>query len=426
LTVLNLSIRSHTPLQPLPSFGSFASWRQVAIENGILPIVGVTGSRGKTTVIRLLDAIFTANGSSTAIRTSDSVEIRGKRQRGEIAPWTRALQELRQGSLDVAIQELDWLAIHTMGLERASQPIIVITNVCANRDACLIQGDAKRAIASLPIVFESVHDQGHLIINGDDYDISREELGHQKSALFVGFNKESPGLRDHLSRGGMAAWTEIGELISNLSANREPVAFGSAADLSFALAGHAGFQVQNALAAGAAALSAGIDPAVVRSALESFDTNAVWMPGSFQVIDVDGISVVVDRPNPSWFLRPVLRSLRDIAPNRIISVVGRLTGVPASDLPEVGRLVGRSSSLLVSHSVDEEPARAAAFKRGAAQNEVPAAIVHTRNESRALARALSIARRGDLVLVLADRPAPLIRTIARASRSNSNAALVTT
>jgi UDP-N-acetylmuramyl tripeptide synthase len=213
----------------------------------------------------------------------------------------------------------------------------------------------------------------------------------------------------------MAAWIDDGALC--ITGRDAPLTFGRAADLRFALNGAAAFQLHNALTAGALASAMGIAPESIQRGLERFNSTDVWMPDSFQVIDLDGIAIVVDRPNPSWFLRPVLRSLRDIAPNRIISVVGRLAGIPTSDLAEVGRLIGRNSSLVVSHSEDDEPARAAAIKQGAAQNEVPAVIVHTRSEGRALSRALSLAKRGDVVLVLADRPALLARALMRIGRA---------
>jgi cyanophycin synthetase len=412
--VINLASQPRMPLQSSIRFSSFADWREDVIDQGILPVVGITGSRGKTTVVRLLDAILIEAGLQSATRTNVSVDIRGKRQRGEIAPWSRALAELAQGTLDIAIEELDWLTVHTMGLEPETFPLYAITNICANRDACLVQGDARRAIASLPIVFESVHRNGLLVINGDDFDVSREQLEHERATLVVGQSRESPGLRGHLSHGGLAAWNDHGRLFVGGSDKAEGI--GSTENLQFALDGRAGFQVHNALFAGAIAAMLGIEPEVTERALKRFRPTDVWMPDSFQVIDLDGVAVVVDRPNPSWFLRPVLRSLRDISPNRIISVVGKLTGIPSSDLPEVGRLIGRNSALVVSHSEDEEPNRSAAIKQGAAQNEVPAVIVHTKSEGRALSRALSIARRGDVVLVLADRPAPLARTILRAAR----------
>ncbi len=392
-------------------FESFYSWRKAQTASGLLPVIGITGSRGKTTVVRLLDAILVHAGLQTATRTNVSVELRERRQRGEIAPWTRALNELRLGTLDIAIEEIDWLSIHTMGLSPSSYPIFGVTNVCANRDACLIQGDAKRAIASVPTVFNAVHQWGALVINGDDLDVSREELQHDRATVFVGMSRESPGLRAHLEAGGSAGWIERGRLVHGNE--RDHLVVAEVEDLRFALHGRAGFQLHNAMMAASIASQIGIQADVIGEALAAFDSIDTWMPESFQVIDLDGVSVVVDRPNPSWFLRPILRALRDVGANRVITVVGKLGGIPSSDLPEVGRLLGRVSSLFVSHSEADEPERSASVKHGAAMNDVPPVIVHTTSEGRALGRALEIARPGDLVLVLADRPAPLSRTLRR-------------
>lgn len=414
--MISLTNRSRLPQATPSRHASFADWRERTRATGVLPVIGVTGSRGKTTVVRLLDEIFRFEGLRTATRTNVSVEIEGERQRGEIAPWTRALAALRNNDLDIAIEELDWLTISSMGLERGSYPVIAITNVCANRDACLIQGEAQRAIASLPIVFEATTPEGLVVLNGDDYDVSREELEHHRPTVFIGLNRESPGLRDHLTRGGTAAWLQDGQLLIGDTASF--ASLGDVARFGFALSGKAGFQAHNALTASAVAASIGIDPDIIGPALERFEPSNVWMPDSFHAVQIDGVSVVVDRPNPSWFLRPVLRTLRDLSPHRIISVVGRLAGVPHSDLAEVGRLIGRASALVVSHSEREEPDRVAAIKAGAALNEIPTVLVHTKSEGRALSRALSLAKRGDLVFVLADRPAPLVRTVLRVAEKH--------
>lgn len=400
------------PLAPQPrKYDSFSDWREETIKQGTLPIIGVTGSRGKTTVIRLLDAILSEAGLQVATRTNVSVNIRGKRQRGEIEPWSRAISELERGSLDVAIEEIDWLTIHAMGLGRSSRPLFAITNICGNRDACLIQGESRRAIAALPTVFRSVHPDGVLVINGDDLDVSREDPGDERPTIFVGLNRESPGLRSHLAVGFTAAWLDGGALFIGQSESAREIALVS--DLEFALSGKAGFQIHNALTAAAVASSIGIPPSIIERGLQNVDAMETANQDCFQLIDIDGVSVVVDRPNPSWFLRAVLRAIRDTDPNRVITVVGKLTGIPNSDVAEVGRLLGRVSSLFVAHSESDDPERSAVVRQGVAMNAVPPVIVHTKSEGRALTRALSIARPGDLVLVLADRPGPLSRSLRR-------------
>ncbi len=73
---------------------SFAEWTERLAAHGVPPVVAIAGSRGKTTVARLLDAIFAVAGMRTALWTDAGVEVAGRRQRGELAPWSRALARL--------------------------------------------------------------------------------------------------------------------------------------------------------------------------------------------------------------------------------------------------------------------------------------------------------------------------------------------
>lgn len=402
---------------PRHVFEAFSDWRDHVVSRGILPIVAVTGSRGKSTVVHLIDAVARSSGLSTATRTNTAVRIRGKRQRGEIGPWSSALSELAAGTLDLAIEELDWHTLHAMGLEPSSHPMAVITNVCGNKDACLIQGEARLAIASLPNVFSAVAPDGLLIVNGDDFEVSGDEVvTHQRATVRVSLSRESPTLRGRLESGEDAAWFDSGTLKARRSGRTFDIC--DADGIPFTVHGRAGFQIQNALLASAACIELGLDPIDICSALRAFDGTAAGPVESFRVIEMDGVTVIVDRPNPSWFLRSVLRSLRGMKPNRVITVVGRMAAVPANDLQEVGRLVGRTSSHLVMHSEDEDPHRASAVRQGAALNTVPPVIVHTTTEGRALTRALEISKRGDVLLVLADRPAALARALTRSITRN--------
>ncbi len=87
---------------------SFGDWAFSAGQNGLHPLIYVVGTRGKSTVARLLDTIAREAGLRTALRTDAGVEIEGKRQLGDIHPLTEALEELDSGELDLAIIEMAW------------------------------------------------------------------------------------------------------------------------------------------------------------------------------------------------------------------------------------------------------------------------------------------------------------------------------
>src|SRR3954466_6502585 len=87
---------------------SFATWRSKLDRGRITPVIGVAGSRGKTSVVRALESIFRAAGLRFAAWTDGGVEIEGERQHGELTAWNRVLTRVAAGGLDVAVRELDW------------------------------------------------------------------------------------------------------------------------------------------------------------------------------------------------------------------------------------------------------------------------------------------------------------------------------
>jgi hypothetical protein len=123
-------------------------------------------------VVRLVNAILRDAGYRTALWTDNGVEINDRRQQGELVPWSRALARLIAGTLDVAIQELDWATVHAVGLPGAVYPIVAVTNLCGNNDSCMTQLETIRAAKSLDRVLAAVRPDGRLILNGEDFAVA--------------------------------------------------------------------------------------------------------------------------------------------------------------------------------------------------------------------------------------------------------------
>jgi UDP-N-acetylmuramyl pentapeptide synthase len=188
---------------------------------------------------------------------------------------------------------------------------------------------------------------------------------------------------------------------------------GSRRQLRVALDGQFGFQVHNALFAAAIAHACGIGGTDIAGALERFAPSPRLMPGSFNVVDVDGATVVVDRSGPSWFLRPALRAVGHLPARRPLVVAGRMERTPDADLGEVGRLLGRVARAIILHAEEVSPVRAQFLRQGIAANPVPPVLVHVPTESRALRRMLQLVQPGELGFVLADDVAAVLRALER-------------
>jgi cyanophycin synthetase len=348
----------------------------------------------------------------TALWTDQGVDIEGRRQRGELVPWSNALRGLGSHALDVAIQELDWDTVHAVGLPPASYPLAAITNLCVNNDSCLVHEETMRAVRAMGAIRASVHPAGALVLNGDDFGIADGDDAPTPERILYGSSPDTPLIRRQVRRGGVAAWEADGGLWIGDAAEAEwLVPIG---ELRLALGGAASFQIMNALAAAAIAHACGIPTATVAGALASVVPDPALAPGSFNVLTVRGATVVVDRPAHPWFLRPALRALGHLRSGRIIRVVGRLDSIDAADLVETGRLLGRGGGAILLHGERLDPERAELLRQGIAANDVPPLVIHAAGERAAISALLRMLKPDDLAYILADRPLPVVRALQRA------------
>lgn len=397
-------------INPRPA--SFRRWQHELLRHGTLPIIGVAGSRGKTTVIRMIDAVLQHAGLRSAIWTDSGVEIRGRRQRGELAAWSQALERLATGSIDVAIQEMDWATVNAVGLPPASYATVAVTNLCGNSEACLLDDHTRSAFKAMPKLLDAVAEHGALVLNLDDYQLAS---GHPREAALsfvTAISRDSPILRERLSQGQYGVWLERDRLVFGDSLMVPPTPVIGLDHLPLTLNGDAMFQASNAMTAIAICLAIGLDVPGIQGGLDGFRADPKSMLGAFNAFEFNGARIVVDRIDPSWFLRPVLRAVNPGATARQITVVGPLPAFPLDDIKEVGRLLGRYvGGIMIHSSEDDDWLRE--FRKGVSTNRVPPVIAHVSTERRAINRLLKNARDGDALLILTDAPETAIRAIQR-------------
>jgi cyanophycin synthetase len=388
------------------------------IREGQLPIVAVAGLRGKTTVIRLLDHIMRLAGHRTALWTSNGVEINGRAQAGEIGAWRDALRRCVDGDVSVVFQELDSTTVLATGLPVGFYPIVTITNLCGNDEVCQIHRDAQIAIKTMPRILQSASPDGVVVLNGDEFSLVDAMIPFpDQPALLYTLSRQAPLLRQHLAAGGIGAWRD-GERL-HFGDLRVTQMTSPGSDHGFTVGGEAAFQVNNVLAAISTARAMGASLEQIDIALQSYQPNGRKSPGTFTIANNRDVRVVVDRPNPSWFLRPILRSLRPHARGRLIVVAGRMDDVPLDDIEEVGRMLGRDADALILHTHHVNPERVDMLLKGVSKAIDPPMLIRVASEGRGIGAALRRAHPRDTVLVLADNAERALQIVQRSSKSRN-------
>lgn len=401
-----------TLLNPIPTLlrqGSFVDWRGHLDREQVPPVVAVAGSRGKTSVLRAAEAIFANANLRTATRSSGGVEIEGESQRGEISPWARVLTRLRSGGLDVAFQELDWVTVQAMASHDLTYPVLAVTNLCANNDACLATPDTVLARKALARIRASLPGTAQLVLNAHDFALADDDGEVSALHYLVGMTPDAPMLRRHLAKGGNACYIQNHTVM--LAEKGNPVVVAETAEVPWFRHESVPFSVQNGLMATAIAHACGLSVAQIRTGLTTYAPRAATMPGSFNVFDAGSATVVVDRPTHPWFLRTSIRGAAGLGDRRQVRVIGPMLGVPAEDMNEVGRLLGRQSGAIIMHG-DWPYDRLGLFKLGVAMNDVPPVLLHAADERRAVIQGLEMLRADDVLLVLAENPAAVVRLVA--------------
>ena len=266
-----------------------------------IPIVAVTGTNGKTTTSRMISHIFKGLGRKVGMTSTDGVVIDERLLiRADASGPRSARMVLQNPRVDFAVFEVARGGILREGLGYERNDVAVVLNV--QPDHLGLRGiDTVEQLADVKaVVVEAVPRDGHAVLNADDPLV--RAMRRRCSGQVVWFSMAEPGseVRDmidaHCRRGGKAlvlSASERGEMIVVKHGPREmqlawthllPATFG----------GRARMNVQNALAAAAAAFAAGAPLHDIRQGLRTFSTSYYLSPGRLNEVEVNGVSVIVD------------------------------------------------------------------------------------------------------------------------------------
>jgi cyanophycin synthetase len=266
-----------------------------------IPIVAVTGTNGKTTTARMIAHIFKGMGRKVGMTSTDGIVIDERLLiRADASGPKSARMVLQNPRVDFAVFEVARGGILREGLGYERNDVAVVLNV--QPDHLGLRGiETLEQLADVKAVLvEAVPRDGHAVLNADDPLV--RAMRRRCSGDVVFFSVEGPGTEQydlidiHCRRGGKAVMlrsSERGEMMVVRHGRREmqlawthllPATFG----------GRARMNVQNCLAAAAAAFAAGAPLHDIRQGLRTFVTTYYLSPGRLNHLEVAGINVIVD------------------------------------------------------------------------------------------------------------------------------------
>jgi cyanophycin synthetase len=267
-----------------------------------IPIIGVTGTNGKTTTVRMIAHILKLMGRRVGMTSTDGIVVDGRTiKRGDMSGPKSARMILQNPTVDTAVFEVARGGILREGLGYDRNDVAVVTNVTG--DHLGLGGiDTVRQLAEVKgVLVEAVPRTGTAVLNADDVNVAR--MGQHSDGAVVYFSMETekhqPGfdrVDGHCGRGGAAfvilPTPEGDQIVLRHGPRTMPVLYTHLIPATFG--GKARMNVANALAAAAAAWASGAHLHDIRQGLRTFTTSFFQAPGRLNLVEVAGVRVVID------------------------------------------------------------------------------------------------------------------------------------
>ena len=355
-----------------PSYGKPRNVGQAMVDrlfahgdNGRIPVVAVTGTNGKTTTARLIAHLFTAQGMRVGMTNTDGVYVNGRQiDSGDCSGPKSARNVLLHPEVDAAVFETARGGILREGLGFDRCQVAVVTNIGAGDHLGLNYITTVEDLAVLKrVIVQNVAPTGYAVLNAADPIVASE-----------------------------GSWRETIHL----------------RDVPITRNGRIGFQVENVMAAVAAAWGAGLPWQTIRRGLSGFVNDSDNAPGRFNVMDYRGATVIADYGHNPDAMRALVQAVDALPAKRRSVVISGAGDRRDEDIREQTVILGAAFDDVILYQDAAQRGRAdgevmALLREGLAGAPRTTHVEEIRGEFIAIDAALARLQPGDLCLVLVDQ-----------------------
>ncbi len=377
-------------------------------ETGRIPVVAVTGTNGKTTTVRLIAYLLEISGLRVGMTGTDGVYISGECiDTGDCSGPKSARSVLAHPNVDAAVLETARGGILREGLAFDRCDVAVVTNIGAGDHLGLNFITTVEDLAVLKrVVVQNIAPAGMAVLNAADPMVV-EMANHNRGAqvTFFALDRNHPVMATHLAQGRRAVFTESGHLVIAEGNRRQSVPLS---DIPLTHGGLIGFQVENVMAAAAAAWALGLDWQVICRGLASFTNDNDNAQGRFNVFNFHGAQVIADYGHNPDAMQALVRAVEAMPARRRSVVISGAGDRRDEDIREQTRILGRAFDQVVLYQDACQRGRAdgevlALLREGLAGAQRTGEVQEIYGEFLAIDTALDRLGDGDLCLVLVDQ-----------------------
>jgi cyanophycin synthetase len=398
-------------------------------EDGRVPVIAVTGTNGKTTTTRLITHLLTVSGLRCGMTNTDGVYVDGRQtDSGDCSGPKSARNVLMHPDVDAAVFEVARGGVLREGLGFDRCDVAVVTNVGSGDHLGLNYITTVEDLAVLKrVIVQNVAPSGYAVLNAADHIVAAMAASCPGSIIFFAADPTLPLMAMHKAQGKRSLCIDGPDLLASEGnwCQRLPLK-----NVPLTRGGSIAFQVENVMAAVAAAWAIGLDWETISRGLASFVNDAHNAPGRFNVMDYHGATVIADYGHNPDAMRALVAAVNAMpaAPGQTRSVV--ISGAGDRRDNDI-----RDQTVILGQAFDEVILYQDAAQRGRADGEVMALLREglanasrttrtdeVRGEFAAMDTALARLQPGDLCLILVDQVQEALDHLAQRVQEADNVA----
>ncbi|WP_298849157.1 Mur ligase family protein [uncultured Ruegeria sp.] len=372
-----------------------------------VPVAFITGTNGKTTTTRLLEAIARASGKVAGLTSTEFVRVGNDiLDRGDYSGPGGGRMLLRDKRLEIACLEVARGGILRRGLPTRAATAAAVTNVANDHLGQYGVNTVPELAQAKFAVHRTLAEGGVLALNADDAYVLAEAKNTSANIWWFSLDAQSDLIREARDSGNCCAYVQQ-ENIVFFDGKTEQVVI-DVSDVPLTMGGVAKYNILNALAALCLALALDLPLQAVRAGLAGFKPDAKDNPGRCNEFHYNNARVFVDFAHNPHSISAVCDALSSLPAKRRFIMLSHAGDRSDQDIRDV------TATALKFEPDVVVTAELEGYLRGRALGEIPnliegsalehgyeaAQIQRAPSPSQAAAKILKQLEPGDLALLL--------------------------
>jgi cyanophycin synthetase len=338
---------------------------------------------------------------------TDGVYIDGRQtDSGDCSGPRSARNVLMHPDVDAAVFEVARGGVLREGLGFDRCQVAVVTNIGVGDHLGLNYITTVEDLAVLKrVIVQNVATTGYAVLNAADPIVAAMAPACPGKIIFFASDRHHPVMATHRAQGHRTVYVDGDSIVASEGSWRETIHLR---DVPITRNGKIGFQVENVMAAVAAAWGVDMPWQTIRRGLSGFVNDSDNAPGRFNIMDYRGATVIADYGHNPDAMRALVQAVDALPAKRRSVVISGAGDRRDEDIREQTVILGAAFDDVILYQDAAQRGRAdgevmALLREGLAGAPRTTHVEEIRGEFIAIDAALARLQPGDLCLVLVDQ-----------------------